>query len=297
MADYIAPSDEYLTQSRVMEPKGIRREGENEGERETGERAAACSLLLSLSVPRPGKAAEEEAGPIGPVGGSGGGPKQGRWRREQGSAAANLGRGDGDSSRGRQWEQQGPAVGATGATTAGPERGDGGGPLLLCPLFFLSLWESQAKTAVRGGAVMEAPTAGNEVEKARSDRIQECIVLGVITSSNFSNKKKSVPIGLLRKLDVLLSFQRKKNVGGHLAVALTYVRSSVGTSTAAFALALLEGSSQPGVWFPEEEEGISIEARQVILQRASEGTINFIMNKPPWMVETDSKELALGIYM
>jgi len=31
----------------------------------------------------------------------------------------------------------------------------------------------------------------------------------------------------------------------------TFFRS-VGTSTAAFALAILEGSTQPGVWFPEE---------------------------------------------
>lgn len=27
---------------------------------------------------------------------------------------------------------------------------------------------------------------------------------------------------------------------------------SVGNATAAFALAILEGSTQPGVWFPEE---------------------------------------------
>lgn len=27
---------------------------------------------------------------------------------------------------------------------------------------------------------------------------------------------------------------------------------SVGTATAAFALAILEGSTKPGVWFPEE---------------------------------------------
>jgi len=31
----------------------------------------------------------------------------------------------------------------------------------------------------------------------------------------------------------------------------TFFRS-VGTSTAAFALAILEGSTQPGVWFPEQ---------------------------------------------
>ncbi|KAK1295377.1 hypothetical protein QJS10_CPA16g01134 [Acorus calamus] len=73
--------------------------------------------------------------------------------------------------------------------------------------------------------------------------------------------------------------------------------ASVGTATAAFALAVLEGSTQPGVWFPEEPEGIEIESRKVLLERASKGTINFVMNKPPWMVETDAKEVGLGIYI
>ncbi|CAA6662148.1 unnamed protein product [Spirodela intermedia] len=82
---------------------------------------------------------------------------------------------------------------------------------------------------------------------------------------------------------------------------------SVGVSTAAFALSVLEGNSQPGVWFPERygfsctgcptQRGIPIEAREVLLRRASQGTINFMMNKPPWMVETDPKELGLGIYV
>ncbi|WCJ36854.1 Saccharopine dehydrogenase [Euphorbia peplus] len=72
---------------------------------------------------------------------------------------------------------------------------------------------------------------------------------------------------------------------------------SVGNSTAAFVLAVLEGSTQPGVWFPEEPEGIAIEAREILLQRAAEGTINFVMNKAPWMVETAPKEFGLGIYI
>ncbi|KAK1576299.1 hypothetical protein Q3G72_012745 [Acer saccharum] len=66
---------------------------------------------------------------------------------------------------------------------------------------------------------------------------------------------------------------------------------SVGNATAAFALAVLEGSTQPGVWFPEEPEGIAIEARELLLERAAQGTINFVMNKAPWMVETNPKEL------
>ncbi|KAJ1420648.1 Saccharopine dehydrogenase, NADP binding domain [Sesbania bispinosa] len=72
---------------------------------------------------------------------------------------------------------------------------------------------------------------------------------------------------------------------------------SVGIATAAFALAILEGSTQPGVWFPEEPQGLSIEAREVLLKRASQGTINFIMNRSPWMIETEPKELGLGIYV
>ncbi|CAO2204929.1 unnamed protein product [Urochloa humidicola] len=72
---------------------------------------------------------------------------------------------------------------------------------------------------------------------------------------------------------------------------------SVGFATAAFALVVLEGNTQPGVWFPEEPEGIPIEARKLLLERASQGTSNFAMNKPSWMVETDPKEVILGIYV
>ncbi|KAK6164108.1 hypothetical protein DH2020_000972 [Rehmannia glutinosa] len=68
---------------------------------------------------------------------------------------------------------------------------------------------------------------------------------------------------------------------------------SVGISTAAFVLAILEGSTQPGVWFPEEvTQGIAIEARETLLSRAAQGTFNFVMNKTPWMVETNPKEIV-----
>ncbi|CAD6343749.1 unnamed protein product [Miscanthus lutarioriparius] len=59
----------------------------------------------------------------------------------------------------------------------------------------------------------------------------------------------------------------------------SYLCKSVGFATAAFALAVLEGNTQPGVWFPEEPEGIPIEARKLLLERASQGTSNFVMNK------------------
>lgn len=72
---------------------------------------------------------------------------------------------------------------------------------------------------------------------------------------------------------------------------------SVGYATSAFVQAVLEGSTQPGVWFPEEPEAIPFEKRELLLERAKLGTSNFVMNKPPWMVETNPKELGLGIYV
>ncbi|KAM0837129.1 hypothetical protein ACQ4PT_061867 [Festuca glaucescens] len=54
---------------------------------------------------------------------------------------------------------------------------------------------------------------------------------------------------------------------------------SVGYATAAFALAILEGGTKPGVWFPEELDGIDIEARKLLLQRASQGVVKFVMNR------------------
>ncbi|KAJ3684433.1 hypothetical protein LUZ61_013597 [Rhynchospora tenuis] len=66
----------------------------------------------------------------------------------------------------------------------------------------------------------------------------------------------------------------KKKVG-----LFTHKRLSVsaGYAAAAFVLAVLEGSTQPGVWFPEEPEGIAVDARKVLLERAAQGTSNFVM--------------------
>ncbi|BBN07033.1 hypothetical protein MPTK1_4g00390 [Marchantia polymorpha subsp. ruderalis] len=76
-----------------------------------------------------------------------------------------------------------------------------------------------------------------------------------------------------------------------------YLSVAVGVSIAAFARAVLEGSTQPGVWFPEEEGGIKVEDRAKLLERASKGTSNFIMNRPPWMIEKDPKEIGFGLYL
>uniref|UniRef100_A0A0E0BNP5 Uncharacterized protein n=1 Tax=Oryza glumipatula TaxID=40148 RepID=A0A0E0BNP5_9ORYZ len=47
----------------------------------------------------------------------------------------------------------------------------------------------------------------------------------------------------------------------------------------------------------EMPEGVAIESRKVLLERASQGTTIFVMNKPSWMIETDPKEVGLGIYV
>ncbi|KAJ7298187.1 hypothetical protein O6H91_20G026600 [Diphasiastrum complanatum] len=71
----------------------------------------------------------------------------------------------------------------------------------------------------------------------------------------------------------------------------------VGIATAAFARAILEGSTQAGVWFPEEDGALDVPSRQKLLDRASQGAFNFLMNKPPWMVETVAKEIGFGIFL
>ncbi|CAL4911695.1 unnamed protein product [Urochloa decumbens] len=62
--------------------------------------------------------------------------------------------------------------------------------------------------------------------------------------------------------------------------------TSVGYAATAFALAILEGNTQPGVWFPEEPQGIATKARKLLLQRATQGATNFVINKTSWMVES-----------
>jgi hypothetical protein len=43
--------------------------------------------------------------------------------------------------------------------------------------------------------------------------------------------------------------------------------------------------------------GIAEDARLKLLERASKGTLQFVMNKSPWMVEADPKEVGFGIYL
>ena len=65
--------------------------------------------------------------------------------------------------------------------------------------------------------------------------------------------------------------------------------------TAAFARAMLSGSCQPGVRCPEQPE--AIRDRMAPLTESSKGCIRFDVNKSPFQVESDAKQLGMGIYL
>lgn len=70
---------------------------------------------------------------------------------------------------------------------------------------------------------------------------------------------------------------------------------SVGYCNAAFARCILAGQTSPGVHFPEERE--ALKDRIAFLKMASEGTSKFLINKPLWAIETDAKQLGMGMYL
>jgi hypothetical protein len=70
---------------------------------------------------------------------------------------------------------------------------------------------------------------------------------------------------------------------------------SVGTSTAAFAACMLAGQTQPGVWFPEQEEAIP--NRELLLKLASHGATQCLLNKSPFQLQNDPVQLGFGIYI
>ncbi len=49
------------------------------------------------------------------------------------------------------------------------------------------------------------------------------------------------------------------------------------------------------MWFPEEQGALS--DRRALLQMAAEGTRKFVLNKPPWALETDPIQVGMGLYI
>uniref|UniRef100_A0A7S1STK1 Saccharopine dehydrogenase NADP binding domain-containing protein n=1 Tax=Tetraselmis chuii TaxID=63592 RepID=A0A7S1STK1_9CHLO len=74
-----------------------------------------------------------------------------------------------------------------------------------------------------------------------------------------------------------------------------YLSESVGYSTAAFANAMLNGETEPGVWFPEEPQ--AVKNRLALLELASRGCFAFGLNKQFWQIEGDPIQLGMGMYL
>lgn len=70
---------------------------------------------------------------------------------------------------------------------------------------------------------------------------------------------------------------------------------AVGVCTAAFARCMLAGQTRPGVWFPEERG--ALRDRRALLGAASQGAARFLVNRPPWSLETEPVQLGLGFYL
>ena len=66
-------------------------------------------------------------------------------------------------------------------------------------------------------------------------------------------------------------------------------------ATAAFAVAMLRGETDPGVWYPEE--GGALKDRAALLEAAAKGCDNYQMNKAAWMLESKPINLGFGMYL
>ncbi|CAG9466044.1 unnamed protein product [Pedinophyceae sp. YPF-701] len=69
---------------------------------------------------------------------------------------------------------------------------------------------------------------------------------------------------------------------------------AVGQCTAVFATQLASGGTAPGVWYPEEPQAIA--DRRALLEAAAKDAEAFILNRPPWMFETEAKQIGMGLY-
>ncbi|GFR50296.1 hypothetical protein Agub_g12486 [Astrephomene gubernaculifera] len=69
---------------------------------------------------------------------------------------------------------------------------------------------------------------------------------------------------------------------------------AMGYSTAAFAQSVLQGKTQPGVWYPEEQG--ALQDRRQFLQFASTGCSRFDLNRSAWALESEVRQIGGLIY-
>eukprot|EP00210_Caulerpa_lentillifera_P004710 g4494.t1 len=69
----------------------------------------------------------------------------------------------------------------------------------------------------------------------------------------------------------------------------------LGVCVGAFARCMLDGDTQPGVWYPEEKQ--ALKNRRKFLTFASKGCQRLILNRPSWQIESDPTRIGLGMYV
>ncbi|KAG2486380.1 hypothetical protein HYH03_014960 [Edaphochlamys debaryana] len=99
-------------------------------------------------------------------------------------------------------------------------------------------------------------------------------------------------IGETVAMRVEVDMMNGKNSSGIFVHRL--LSQSMGYSTAAFAQAVLQGGTQPGVWYPEEREALA--DRRQFLQLAATGCERFELNKGAWALESEIKQIGGMIY-
>eukprot|EP00798_Chlamydomonas_sp_ICE-L_P003013 gene3013-13034_t len=69
---------------------------------------------------------------------------------------------------------------------------------------------------------------------------------------------------------------------------------AMGYSVAGFASAVLQGQTQPGVWYPEQKEALA--DRREFLKFAATGTQRFDLNKSAWSLESEPIQIGGLVY-
>ena len=103
--------------------------------------------------------------------------------------------------------------------------------------------------------------------------------------------------GLVGELtSIRVDMESRRGVKSSSVASFASLRQSVGQCTALFVWPLLDEGVSPGVWFPEEDGGMSDASRAAYLDAVAAYTINCQLKQSPWKIEGAAKQLAMGLY-
>ena len=96
---------------------------------------------------------------------------------------------------------------------------------------------------------------------------------------------------------IRVDMESRKGIKSSSVASFASLVQSVGSCTALFVWPLLDEGVAPGVWFPEEEGGMSAESRAAYLDAVADNAINCQLKQSPWKIDGASKQLAMGLYV